>query len=114
VVDANEALNRFMRGDDPDPDGLAEMIAELDLFRRTEADNETSRLTVFGNMAVPLMSSGNTEGALAIERQWDALTHDRPFFTLCAYSTSCFHDGSDERWWTTCAEHSVVSHASGL
>jgi DNA-binding response OmpR family regulator len=114
VVNANEALNRFMRGDDPDPDGLAEMIAELDLFRRTEADNETSRLTVFGNMAVPLMSSGNTAGAIAIERQWDALTRDRPFFTLCAYSTSCFHDGSDERWWTTCAEHSVVSHASGL
>jgi CheY-like chemotaxis protein len=114
VVDAHEALNRFMRDDEPDPGRLSEMIAELDVFRRSEADNETSRLTVFGNMAVPLMSGGNTAGALAIERQWDALMHDLPSFTLCGYTTSCFHDGSDERWSNLCAEHWAVSHASGL
>jgi len=114
VVDANEALNQFMRDGHPEPDRLAGLIAELDLFRRSEADNQTSRLTVFGNMVAPLMSSGNTAGALAIEKQWDALTHELPCFTLCAYATSCFHDGPDDLWSNMCAEHWAVSHANDL
>jgi hypothetical protein len=65
VVDANEALNRFMRDSHPDLDRLAEIIEALDVFRRAEADNEGSRLTVFGNMAAPLLAGGNTAATVA-------------------------------------------------
>ena len=114
VVDANEALNRFMRDSHPDLDRLAEIIEALDVFRRAEADNEGSRLTVFGNMAAPLLAGGNTAATVAIEKQWDRLTKDLPAFTLCAYATSHLHDSSDERWSSVCAEHWAVSHASNL
>ena len=114
VVDANEALNRFMRDGHPDLDRLAEIIEGLDVFRRAEADNEGSRLTVFGNMVAPLMASGNTAATVALEKQWDSLTKDLPAFTLCAYATSCFHDSADDRWSSVCAEHWAVSHASDL
>ena len=114
VFDVNEVLNRFMRNGRPNPELLAELAAELDQFRGAVAEHESSRLTIFGNMVVPLIASGNTEGALGLENQWNALTHDRAFFTLCGYDTSCFRDGSADRWSRICAEHWVVSHASDL
>jgi len=113
-LDANETLNRFMRNGLPDVDLLAALVAELDDFRRAVADNATSGLTMFGNMVVSLIEDGNTAGAIALENQWNALTHDRPYFTLCGYATSCFHNGSADLWSSVCAEHWAVSQASDL
>jgi DNA-binding NarL/FixJ family response regulator len=114
VLDASETLNRFMRKGLPDAELLTEFASEIDDFRRAAADNETSRLTMFGNMVVPLIQGGNTAAAIAVENQWHALTHDRPYFTLCGYATSCFDDGPADRWSSACAEHWAVSHASEL
>ena len=111
-VDAKDALNRFMRNGRPDADQFAEFGAEIDEFRRAAAENETSRLTMFGNMVVSLMEGGNAAGAIALENQWNALTHDRPYFTLCGYATSCFHNGSADLWSNACAEHWAVSNAT--
>jgi len=113
-LDAPDALNRFMRNGLPEPELLAELVAELDDFRRAVANNATSGLTMFGNMVVPLIASGNTEGTIELEKQWNALTHDRPYFTLCGYATSCFHNGSADLWSSVCAEHWAVSQASHL
>ena len=113
-LDAPDTLNRFMRNGLPEPELLAELVAELDDFRRAVANNATSGLTMFGNMVVPLIASGNTEGTIALEKQWNALTHDRPYFTLCGYATSCFHNGSADLWSSVCAEHWAVSQASHL
>jgi CheY-like chemotaxis protein len=112
-VNAREALNRFMRNGLPDAELLAALVAELDDFRRGVA-NATSRLTIFGNMAVSLIASGNAAGAIALEKQWHALTHDGPYFTLCAYATSCFATSSADLWSRVCAEHGAVSQASDV
>jgi hypothetical protein len=69
---------------------------------------------ILGNMVVPLIANGNVEGAIALEKQWNALTHDRPFLTLCGYATSCFEDGNSEVWSRACAEHWAVSQAPEL
>jgi len=114
VLDVNEVLNRFMRNGRPDPELLAEIIEELEQFRRSVTEHDTSRLTIFADTAVPLIASGNIEGALALEHHWNALTHDRPFFTLCGYATTCFHDGPADLWSNACAEHWAVSQASDL
>ena len=113
-LDARETLNRFMRNGLPDAELLAELVAELDDFRRAVANNATSGLTMFGNMVVSLIASGNAAGTIALEKQWNALTHDRPYFTLCGYATSCFHNGSAHLWPSVCAEHWAVSQASDL
>ena len=55
---------------------------------------------------------GNAAGTIALEKQWNALTQDRPYFTLCGYATSCFQNGSADLWSSVCAEHWAVSQAS--
>jgi DNA-binding NarL/FixJ family response regulator len=114
VLDIDEVLNRFMRNGSPDPELLAEIGAELEQFRRAVTEHDTSRLTMFADTAAPLITSGNIKGALALEQQWNALTQNRSFFTLCGYATSCFHDGPADLWSNACAEHWAVSQASDL
>jgi CheY-like chemotaxis protein len=114
VIDAADALNRFMRNGLPDADRLAEIAAELDQYRIAVAEGPTSRLTICGNLAMSLTSDGNANAAIALESHWNTLTHGLPFVTLCGYATSCFHDGVPTLWSDACAEHSVLSHASDV
>ena len=114
VIDAEDALQRFMRNGMPDPDRLAEIATELDQYRQAVADGTTSRVTIFGNMVTKLSEAGNAEGVVALEHLWNTLTHDLPFLTLCGYSSSCFHDGVPGLWPRACAEHWVLSHASDV
>lgn len=113
AVDAADALNNLMRGDMPDPNVLEKSIAEMDEYRLAAGEGPTPRLTVLGNMVVPLSLSGNTRGAIAVERLWGSLTHGRPFLTLCSYPTACFHE-APEAWSHTCREHWAISHAADV
>lgn len=114
VIDAADALNRFMRNGLPDADRLAEIAAELDQYRIAVAEGPTSRLTISGNLVMSLISDGNASAAIALESHWNTLTHGLPFVTLCGYATSCFHDGVPTLWSDACAEHSVLSHAGDV
>ena len=114
VIDAEDALQRFMRNGMPDPDRLAEVAAELDQYRRAVAEGTKSRLTIFGNMVTKLSEAGNAEGVIAVETLWNTVTHNLPFLTLCGYSSACFHEGVPGLWPRACAEHSVLSHASDV
>ena len=88
AIDVSDALRRCMRNGLPDENVLQEIAAELDDYRTSIAEGETSRLTVFGNMVVTLSEQGNIEAVLALERAWNTLTHGLPFLTLCAYETA--------------------------
>jgi CheY-like chemotaxis protein len=114
VVDAADALNRFMRNGIPDGDRLAEIARELDQYRRAVCEGATSRLTIFGNMVMSLNADGNTEAMIALESLWNGLTHGLPFLTLCGYASSCFHDGVPNLWSDACTEHWVLSHAADV
>ena len=114
AVDAADALNRTMRNGLPDPDRLAEVVRELDEYRRAESKGGTSRLTVCGNMSMLLSMDGNAPAAIAMESLWDRLTRDLPFLTVCAYTSSCFHDGVPGFWADACAEHGALSHAKDV
>jgi hypothetical protein len=96
VVDAADALNRFMRNGLPDPDRLCDIATELDQYRRAVAGHPTARLTIFGNMVVSLIEEGNAPAAIAL------------------YAGSCFHDGVPDLWPDACAEHAVLSHAADV
>jgi CheY-like chemotaxis protein len=114
VVDAGDALRRFMRDGLPDAGVLAEIAAELDEYRRAVTTGPRSRLTIFGNMAAQLSAEGNPAATIALESLWNMLTHDRPFLTLCGYAASCFPAGAPNVWEDACAEHWAVSHASDV
>ena len=115
VIDAAEALERFMRDGCPDPTRLAEIAEELDQFRLATAEGSSPRLTIFGNMVMPLIASGNSMAAIALERLWNMLTHGLPFFTLCGYSQECFHGHHEhDLLGGACGEHWAVSHAPGM
>jgi DNA-binding NarL/FixJ family response regulator len=114
VVDASDALSGFMRRGLPDSSLLANLVSELDQYRRAATDRPAACLTVFGNMAGLLSAQGNVRAAIALEKLWTGLTRDLPFLTVCGYPTSCFQDASPELWSTVCAEHTAVSHAIGL
>jgi len=114
AIDAAQALKRFMRNGLPDPGVLSEVAAELDEYRRAVAEGPGFRLTIFGNMAALLAAEGNDQAALALERTWDRLTGDLPFFTVCGYCASCFHDRAADLYSRACAEHQAVSHTSQL
>ncbi|HJZ72866.1 MAG TPA: response regulator [Vicinamibacterales bacterium] len=114
VIDAADALDRIMRDGLPDATRLAEIAAELDQHRLAVTEAATSRMTIFGNMVVSLSAEGNAKAVIALENLWNRLTHALPFFTLCGYSTSCFHAGVPDLWSSACAQHDAVGHASDV
>jgi CheY-like chemotaxis protein len=114
VIDAATALSRVMLHGFPDRDRLAEIAAELEEYRLTTAESASSHLTVFGNMVMALREEGNAEAILPLERTWNSVTRDLPFFTLCGYATTCFHEAMPGLWPGACAEHRVLSHAADV
>jgi CheY-like chemotaxis protein len=114
AIDVHGALRGFMRNGLPDAFLMSELASELDRYRGAVAEDATSRLTIFGNMVVPLLAAGNAQAAMALESIWNRVTHDLPFFTLCGYPASCFSPDEPDLWDRACAEHSAVSPASDL
>jgi len=113
AIDADNALQRFMREGLPSPARLAEIATELDHYRRRVC-NTSSRLTIFGNMVMSLSADGNGDAAIALENLWTTLTQDLPFLTLCGYSTASLHHPMPNLYPRACAEHGVVSHTNDV
>jgi hypothetical protein len=114
VIDAADALGRIMRNGVPDDQLVRDIVSELDQYRRTVSEGRLPRLTLFGNMAPSLIAHCNLAPAIALERQWNRLTDGLPFFTVCGYPASCFHDSVLDGWSKACAEHWAVSLTSDL
>jgi hypothetical protein len=83
------------------------IVDELDEYRRTVA-GPASCLTLVGNLSASLLAAGNPPGAQALEHLWDSLPKARAFFTLCGYSTSCFHDDAPDAWTMVADQHSAL------
>lgn len=114
VVDTQDVLRRCMRDGRPDPAVLAEIVSELEQYRRATSEGLSGRVTIFGCLSGALLESGNAAGALALEEHWDRLTHGLPFLTLCSYDTSCFRGENTNLWSAMCSWHSAVSHTADL
>jgi DNA-binding NarL/FixJ family response regulator len=111
ALDAVQSLAGVMRGDRPDGDRLAETVDGLERSRLAFANGPQSRLTVFGEMAVPLCRTGNVEAALEIEQIWNRLTGRLPIYTVCSYPIACFqNDRAHAQLSSVCSEHHAISH----
>ena len=113
-IDTTDALSRFMRNGLPDAEIVADIALELDQYRRDVSEGESSRLTIFGNMVVPLIAAGNPTAAIALESHWTRLTHALPFLTLCGYPASCFHAYGPDVWSNACHQHWAVGHTNDI
>jgi CheY-like chemotaxis protein len=113
AMDAAESLAGIMRDDRPDPERLGESVAALERLRVETADPSDGRLTLVGEIAVPLLLNGNAKGAMEIERLWNALTRGLPWLGVCCYPVSCFADRLPPHvFHEVCAEHGAVGHAA--
>jgi CheY-like chemotaxis protein len=114
VIDAAQALNRCLRNGLPEAGLVAEIASELEQYRRAVSEGAPARLTIFGNMVVPLIADGNPTAAIALQRLWNQFTDGFPFLTVCAYTATCFHASVPDLWSQACHEHWAVSHTSDV
>ena len=112
AMDAAASLAGVMQGDRPDPQPLGESVAALEQMRVHAADTPDPRLTLIGEIAVPLLLKGNVQSALEIERVWNGLTRQLPWLGVCCYPMAGFDNlASPQSLHDVCAEHGCVSHA---
>jgi len=112
AMDAEESLAGVMRDGRPDPQRLGESVAALERLRLEAADIVDPRLTLIGEIAVPLVLDGHMEEALEIERVWNRLTRALPWLGVCCYPKACFDDlTAPQPFHEVCGEHGFISHA---
>jgi len=112
AMDAAESLAGVMRDGRPDPQRLGESVAALERMRLEAADILDPRLTLIGEIAVPLVLDGRVQEALEIERVWNGLTRPLPWLGVCCYPMACFDDlTAPQPFHEVCGEHGFISHA---
>jgi CheY-like chemotaxis protein len=112
AMDAAASLAGVMRDDRPDPQLLGESVMALERMRVQSAETLDPRLTLIGEIAVPLLLDGNVQDALKIERLWNDLTRGLPWLGVCCYPMAGFDDlAAPQPFQEVCAEHGIVSQA---
>jgi two-component system nitrate/nitrite response regulator NarL len=109
AFDSEEALSSILRDGRPDRDRVADVVSQLET-RIASAEGPARRMTLVGEISVPLLMKGNARAAVEVERLWNDLTHSLPMLTVCCYPTTCFSDvGSSDLFADVCAEHWAVA-----
>jgi hypothetical protein len=110
-IDSTEAVLSIMRNGSVDPDRVLEVVTKMNQFRAACAESPDQRLTIVGQIAIPLLARGDIESAMHTERFWNAQTSTLPFLTICCYPMTCFTDRvRAEVFRDTCAEHWAVAY----
>ena len=108
-LDAAAALLKLTVNDVPDPARCTKVVGDLIMGAAKGARGANSRVAVCGEIAPTLLSKGNGEGAIQLERLWDEITRGYGVQTLCGYLSSAFpHNEADPVFQRICAEHSAV------
>ena len=112
-LDAADALSRLTVNDIPDPARCTKVVGDLIMGAAKGVRGANGRVVVCGEIAPTLLSKGNGEGAIQLERLWDEITRGYGVHTLCGYLSSAFpHHEADPVFQRICAEHSAV-HGRG-
>ena len=110
VLDAHEALHRFMIGGWPDRDLFFRTVEPyFERAQTTSGDRPANAIVAFGELVTVLMEHGYPEAAVYLEQLWNELAHRYCFTLRCAYPMAYF--GTDARsalFRRVCAEHTDV------
>ena len=91
LLDAEETLAQFMRGEMPDWNRFRQAIASV-----LESVGASSRgaTRAYGEMVSVLWRQGNTRGAIRLEEYWNELNRSHPFTLFCGYMLDGLEGGS--------------------
>ena len=107
VLDAAEALSKFMDGGMPNGKEFESLIGPL--IRQGQSAAGGNRVAVFGEMVALLWAEKNFRAALRLEQLWNELGRTHSFYLRCAYPASGFQDEQNgEPYAAICGEHSAV------
>jgi signal transduction histidine kinase len=107
LLDARETLAKFTIGNERNADRFNSTIGSV--IARGLRGREGTAVRAYGEMVDLLWKDGDTEGAIQVERLWNALAKQHHFALLCAYSMGSFCHASDaDAFLRVCDEHSHV------
>ncbi|MPY89328.1 MAG: PAS domain S-box protein [Luteitalea sp.] len=110
LVDAREALSKFMTGGMPNEQLFRRHIGGL-IEQNLQSPNH-SGVRVYGELVDVLWRDGNPEGATRVEDLWNALASTHPFSLLCAYAMGHFYkEGHASQLRELCYRHTHVTAA---
>ncbi len=113
ILDAREALGRFMNGGTPDAARFSEAVGGVLADSSVAGAGATVR--VYGEMVDVLWRDGETTAALRVEELWNELARTRPFELLCAYAMGNFYrEGDSQRFREICQCHARVIPAESF
>ena len=108
-LDAADTLSRLTVNDIPDPARCTKLAGDLIMGAAKGVRGANGQVVVCGEIAPTLLSKGNEEGVIKLERLWDEITRGYGVHTLCGYLSSAFpHHEADPVFQRICAEHSAV------
>ncbi len=105
VLDASDALTKFMVDGAPDAGRFQETIGTL-IGQLAQGGR---RVHAFGEMVALLWADGNREAAIRLEQLWNDLAKQYRFALFCAYQITAFDEVDDEEPFDgVCGCHSRV------
>ena len=108
-LDATDAVSRLTVNGMPDPVLCAKELGDLINEAAKGVKREHGRVVACGEIAPTLLSNGNAEGAIKLERLWDEITRGYGVHTLCGYLSNAFAgEESSPVLEAICAAHSAV------
>ena len=105
MVDAAEAMSRFMVDGWPDAQAFNAELGEL----VRPAGGSDCRVRVYGEMVALLWAAGHVGAAIELEARWNELGRDVAFSLFCAYPAhSVIGDAHEDSFRHLCHSHSAV------
>jgi hypothetical protein len=106
-LDARDTLASFMEGPMPNAELFEATVGNV--FARLMASRTYLVVRAYGEMVDLLWHEGNQEGAIALEKLWNALSHRYAFSLLCAYNGAGFEVIERKPgYYRVCAMHERV------
>ena len=109
VVDASEALSKFMEPSGPNRQKFFREFGGIIRKAEAAADVKHRRVIAFGEMVAVLWKQKKYDSAIRLEQLWNELARTHFFYLRCAYPAKAFRgEMKGEPYHTICAEHSIV------
>lgn len=106
-LDARDTLAALMEGPMPSAELFHATVGNV--FERLMASRSYLVIRAFGEMVDLLWQDGNPDGAIALEKLWNALASRYAFNLLCAYERAHFDDVDEKTGYhRVCAMHERV------
>jgi len=109
ALNVADALSTFMVNDSPEPVLFRKQASDLILEAARNVEGKRRRVAVCGEGVHSLLSSGNLDATIKLERMWNKIAKGHELDILCAYFRATF-DGEQylSAFDHVCAEHSSV------